>query len=200
MSYLEKFTDEERHFLISLPYRTGLWVSESDDEGGDDSAEAEMQALESIITGYSEDFLKSEFVEELMRATLAHKDQWEAWRSDLATVPEDCRKAVEIVQAYLETREVLSFKQNLMEIATAVAMAYCEVEEESQAGKFAVYARHYWALFMARLRKEQEPRLEDHVNISRAEREVLGKLSGVLRIDLNGAPLDKAPVETAEVA
>ena len=193
MPYLEQFTDDQRDLLISLPYRTGLWVSESDEGGGDESAEAEMQALESIITGYCEDFLKSEFVEELMHETLARKNKWEEWHDTLDSVPLECRQALDVLNERMEEKEVLSFRQSLMEIATAVAMAYCELEEEEDtAGKFQAYFRYYWGIFMARIKKEQAPAVETHLNISRSEREVLGKLSEVLLVDLNGTPIKEA--------
>ena len=49
MSYLQEFTDDQRELLISLPYRTGRMVSESDAGGGDESAESEMQVLEGYL-------------------------------------------------------------------------------------------------------------------------------------------------------
>lgn len=192
MSYLEKFTDDQRALIVSLPYRTGLWVSESDDSGGAESSEAEMRALESIITGYSEDFLKSEFVEEVMRAALARRDQWSAWREGLDKVPEECRQVVAVLEGQLASRDVLSFKQNLMEIATSVALAYREDGDTGGGANFADYARHYLALFMARLKKEQDPRMETHVNISKTERKILDQLSDILKIDYHGAPLKSA--------
>lgn len=193
MLYLEQFTEDQRALLVALPYRTGLWVSESDQSGGDESSEAEMMALEGIIMGYSEDFLKSEFVEELMRATMAHKSSWDKWQKNLDDVPNECERAVALLSERLDSREVLSFKQNLMEIATAVALAFCEVDEsEGGVGKVAAYFNHYLAVLVARLKKQQQPRLESHLNISRAEREVLGKLSGVLQVRLDGSPFKTA--------
>lgn len=192
MSNLEKFAGDERALIVALPYRIGLWVSESDDSGGPDSVLAEMHALESIITGYSEDFLKSEFVEEVMRAVLACKSEWDSWGKKLDKVPDECRQAVEILEGRLDSREVMSYKQNLMEIATSVALAYREDDGGAAAagnGRFAACARHCWALLLARLKKEQEPRMESHINISKAERKTLTQLSDILKIDFHGAPL-----------
>ena len=64
MSYLERFAPKQRELIVSLPYRVGLWISESDTSGGDEADEAERNALHLMMTGYAEDFLKSEVVEE----------------------------------------------------------------------------------------------------------------------------------------
>ena len=75
MGYLDHFSEEERQLLIKLPYRAGLWISASDTTGGDESDEAEKQALASIVRGFTEDFLKSEFVEAVMRESAARLRQ-----------------------------------------------------------------------------------------------------------------------------
>ena len=190
MSYLEHFTDDQRELLISLPYRAGLWMSESDESGGDESQEAELITLESLIIGYAEDFLKSEFVEELMRQTLAAKERWGEWGNELDNVPQECQSALE----RMEPKDVLSFKQALIEIATAVAMAFREFDEEEQpvVEKVRLYSQYYWNCFLARVKKQQPPNLDAILNISRAEQEVLEKLSQALEIDLEGNPVDDA--------
>jgi len=55
MNFLDQLTEDQRTLLVSLPYRAGLFVSQSDNAGGDDSDDAEMQALDNIITGYSQE-------------------------------------------------------------------------------------------------------------------------------------------------
>ncbi len=191
MPYLESFTEEQRSLLVSLPYRAGLWVSESDEDGGDDADEAEMHALECIITGYSEDFLKSEFVEEVMLETLAHKDRWKDWSAGLDNVPEQCARAVDALNQHMESKEVLSFRQTLMDIARAVAMAYREFDEdEALPDKIKKYSRYYCGRFSAYLKKEQPPTLDEVLNISKAEQATLVALSKALQLDLEGNPVD----------
>ena len=41
MSFLHNLSPEDREMLISLPYRMGYWISQSDTSGGDDSDEEE---------------------------------------------------------------------------------------------------------------------------------------------------------------
>jgi len=194
LAFLGEFTEDQRDLLVSLPYRAGRWVSESDDSGGDESAESEMQVLEGLITGYAEDFLKSEFVEELMRETLARKDDWDAWSGNLDDVPRQCREAITMLGERIEQKHALSFRQNLMEIAKSVAMAYREEgedEEYDSAPQVSPFTRQYWDRLFARLKGEAV--VEDwSPNISKAERRVLMELSNALQVDLDGNPLSDA--------
>ncbi len=191
MSYLEHFTQEQRELLVSLPYRVGLWVSESDQGGGDHSSEAEMQTLETLIMGYAEDFLKSEFVEEVMRGTLARKETWPAWSRSLDNVPQQCQAAINMMQDHIESKDVLSFRQTLMEVARAIAMAYRELDEQTNTiAMLRVHSLHYWLRLKAYIRKEQPPSLDEIMNISRSEHKVLQKLATVLKVDMHGNPLE----------
>lgn len=193
LAHLEKFTDDQRALLISLPCRVGLMVSVSDDSGGDQSVAWEMQALEGIVTGFSEDFLKSEFVEELMRATLAQRGQWEAWSENLEAVPAECAQALEAAQEQLAVKDVLSLRQTLMEIAVAVAVAYRESgEARALPGQVSLYGRYFWDSLLARLTGRKTLSMGDTLNISAAERAALQSLSAVLRIDLSGNPIRQA--------
>ncbi len=188
MSYLEQFSRDEREFLASLPYRTGLWISESDDSGGDDADEAEKNALRALITGYTEDFLKSEFVEELMKATLHYKEKWPEWEKSLDTLPDDCARGLALLEGRLDVNSVLSFRQSLMEIANTVAMAYREFDE-SQDGTVDVirmYVRYYKAVITAKIAKAQPPTMDEIFNISHDELQALRSLSQILQVDMQG--------------
>lgn len=192
MPHLEKFSEDQKELLVSLPYRVGMWVSESDQGGGSGSAHEETVALEGIITGYAEDFLKSEFVEDVMKQTLAHKARWGEWTNGLDAVPLECRRAVDILNERLESGHALSFRQSLMDIATTVAAAYCEFDDKGASSRrIGAYIRYYWAVFKAEMKKEQPPSLAHVLNISMAEREVLKDLAHSLGLDGGGNPVDK---------
>jgi len=53
MSFLDDISSAERELLVSLPYRVGIFVSKSDEEGGEVSGEQELRALSNILTGYA---------------------------------------------------------------------------------------------------------------------------------------------------
>ena len=152
-----------------------------------------MQALRSIITGFSEDFLKSEFVEELMKQTLAQQNRWKEWSVNLGGVPAECRQATEILRSKVEKKEGLSYRQTLMEIAMSIAMAYRELDDRgSIAEKLSAYTSHYWKTLMAKLKNQQAPSMDETLNISKAERRILETLSKALYVDFEGNPTSGA--------
>ena len=51
MAFLDGFSKEEQDFLVSLPYRVGLWVSSIDATGGSAADGDEQEALEKCIAG-----------------------------------------------------------------------------------------------------------------------------------------------------
>ena len=184
MAFLENFTDEQKHLLVALPYRVGLWVSESDSSGGDSADEAEKQALETIVCGFAEDFCKSEVTEELMHATVEKRKEWGGWAQDINQVPSECRQAVEWVAEYADYKNVAAFKENLMEIAVAVAMAYREFDDElSLAEKVPMYVTFLVDRLMAFVMRRPPKNHDEIFNISRAERLALTELADALKRD-----------------
>jgi hypothetical protein len=201
LSYLEQFTEDQRELLTSLPYRTGLHIGESDTTGGQDASEAELRAIEAIVTGYVEDFCKSEFVEELMRQTLARRDHWDHWRENLDKVPGEIRECLELLATKIDHKQITAFKHNLFEIAMGVALAHREFDPEGPLGdKIKFYSDYYFRWVNAYLKKEKILDIEEAMNISRAEQAAILKLEEVLRLDkhegLEPAPLieDDAPI------
>lgn len=188
MSYLERFAPKQRELFISLPYRVGLWISESDTSGGDDADLVEKQALEWIITGYAEDFLKSEVVEEIMRHTILSKDKWAAWDSRADILLSDCEKALEEMEGYIRPEDILTFRQSLMDIGKTVAMAYCELDEENmtQADALKMELLFFIDKMKAKFLGKQQPSKKERLNISAQERDALEKLSQILKVTLEG--------------
>lgn len=186
MSYLENFTETQREALIALPYKVGLWVGESDSSGGGEADAAERAALESIITGYAEDFLKSEFVEEIMRETLAHREDWERWAQELANIVEECERCCGYVSDRVNARELDHFKRNLMDIALTVAAAYREYDEKetSFSEKLSIFGRFTLLKCRSFFTKNTMPDLDAYLNISQDERKALQALSNVLDLDM----------------
>ena len=182
MAYLEQFGERERTLLLSLPYRAGLFIGEADKAGGKDASSAEQQALQSIVTGFVEDFCKSEFVEELMRGTLAMKNEWPGWHKNVQYVPDDCRKAINFLSKKLEAKEVMAFKANLIEIGMAVAMAYCEYGDDTPwHEKFMMHSRFYYERWQAKRNKQPSLTLTESLNISVVEQRAIKALSNALQ-------------------
>lgn len=123
---LDQFPEDVYRTLIALPYRVGLYVSLSDRTGGNDSATQELAALENVVTFYVEDTLKSEFSQSIMLATLQHKAYWPEWSVGVEDVPEECTYIANYLIDCIDERKLAGFKNNLLEISMAVALAYRE--------------------------------------------------------------------------
>ena len=181
MVALDSFTNEQRELLVALPYRVGLWVSESDKTGGDESDEAEMQALETIVTGFAEDFLKSEFIQRMMEETVSRKDSWKNWQDHLDEVPAECKQALDLLSERLDHREIASFKITVMDIAVFVALAYRELDDD---GNMGIKLKAYIRLMMQKIRSmvtgSEVQTMSQLLNISESEQRALNTLQKVL--------------------
>ena len=182
------FTDlpeKQRNKLASLPYRVGLWISESDKTGGIDADQQEKRALHSIITGFTQDFLKSEFVEKLMLHTMAMNDKWSGWEENLDNVPDECRAAIDDLALKLEEKDITSLKITLMEIARNVAMAFRERDDQdTMTGRFKLYCMMTWDNLCSVVTHQQPKTLVEFMNISQHESRALQKLGEALKPDL----------------
>lgn len=129
MSFLEKFSADDREFLISMPYRVGLWVSSCDDTGGADADEKELEALRMTLLGLaSEGMFESAFVHEVIAASSAAQSSWRSWGMNLKDIPGDCKRAVAMIQGALPQRDVDAYKRILMHIGVEVAKAFREYD------------------------------------------------------------------------
>ncbi len=126
MNFLDQLSKDQRDLLVSLPYRVGLFVSQSDDTGGDDSDEAEMQALDNIITGYAQEIFCAETVQYIISETVRRKSEWAGWSNNLDAIGGECHKALDILYDNVDEKEVNAFKNHLIEIGESVALAFRE--------------------------------------------------------------------------
>lgn len=126
MNFLDQLNKEQRDLLVSLPYRVGLFVSQSDNTGGDDSDDAEMQALDNIITGYAQEIFCAETVQYVISETVRRKSEWVGWSNNLDGIGGECHKALDILYDTVDEKEVNAFKNHLLEIGESVALAFRE--------------------------------------------------------------------------
>lgn len=185
MTYLSLLPAEIQDLVVRLPFRVGLYISESDQTGGDESAEAERKALENIVTFYVEDTVKSEFAHEVMLQTLNLKSKWGGWGKDITKVPEECWAVVKAMAGIVPEKEIMALKHNLLEVGITVAQAYCEFDESaSTLNKIEVYV----AIFLRKLQAifGGEPALsgDSSLNISPAERSAIKLLADTMGISV----------------
>lgn len=186
MKYLSKLPQDVQELVVSLPFRVGLFVSESDQTGGDESAEAERKALENIVTFYVEDTVKGEFAHEVMIHTLNHKDKWAEWSQNIDKVPEECLHLTYKMKDMIESKEILAYKQNLVEIAIVIAQAYCEFGENSSAmTKLEVYASVFLKKMQGLFGGGNSSANQIDLNISADERAAIQLLARNLGIDIS---------------
>jgi hypothetical protein len=180
---IETFPDDIRRLLVRLPYRAGYYISASDKTGGEESTEQEMIALENLVTYYVEDTIKSEFAQEVMIETLNARRDWENWRDGIETFPEECVKVFAFLADKIDRRDEFAFKNNLLEIGVAVAMAYREFDKvQNLAGKIEVYFALLFKRIKALLTGEKMQSFDVLLNISREEKAALNLLADTLQI------------------
>lgn len=159
--------------LTSLPYRTGLYLSYSDTTGGWDAQEAELQTLASILREFSEDFCKTEFTQRVLMDCLNHRADWPSYAKEIDKVPADVERVTGILTPMFLPKELLGFKEVMVEVALAVAMAFREhapVKDE----KFSLKD------FLSKLSATRKTDPLEHINISVHEREALRRVCGAM--------------------
>ncbi len=169
--------------IVKLPYRVGLYISMSDQTGGGDSDDAERRALENVVIFYVEDFCKSEFAQSVMLETLQRKAEWDSWGSDIANVTEECKKVFDALTGQVDLRDIVALKNNLLEIAIAVAMAYREFDaSDPWVNRFKVYLGILIERIKLSLKGESSNSVDQLLNISRAEKAAINLLAETLGI------------------
>ncbi len=180
---LSALPEDIRTIAIRLPYRVGLFISRSDSSGGGESDVAEMLALTNVVTYYVEDFCKSEFAQSVMLETLRHKPDWANWGEGIENVPQECRKVFDALTGQVDMRDIVAFKNNLLEIAITVAMAYREFDSsEPLAAKLRVYFDVLMRQMRAMLKGEVAESFDQMLNISRSEKAAINQLAQTLDI------------------
>ena len=178
MNFLDHVTTQQRLQIVSLPYRVGLWISESDTSGGEESGEKERKALAAILNGFTEDVFGSEVVQCVMSETVARKAEWAGWGKKLENVPEQCSHVVDMLSERVDPKELSAFKQHMMEIGEAVALAFREYGGEmSLKDKISTYVTYYTGKINAMIQKRPYKSLQEFLNISAAERSALSTLA-----------------------
>ena len=181
MNFLDELTPEQRTLLVSLPYRVGLYVSRSDNIGGDDSEEAEMQALDDLITGYSQEVFGAETVQYIVGETVNRKSEWSLWSDNLGDIGDECHDALDILYEAVDEKEVNAYKHHLLEIGESVALAFREYSKSTPfMDKLKVYFIYQIESFNARKRGIPYKDWEQFINISLDERKALRSVAAAL--------------------
>ncbi len=176
-----------QELLIMLPFRVGYYVSASDQAGGEEAEAQELEALSNIVTYYIEDALKSEIAQQAMTEMLGRRKYWDRWREHIDQVPAQCETLFEELAVFMDDKDIIGFKNNLIDIAIAVAQAYCEdahgAASEVREPPIAVLLRRIrYIIFPGEPQSEQT---KVSYNISAVERDAILKLADSLRIKVD---------------
>ncbi len=178
MSFLDELTLDQRQLLVRLPYRVGLWISQSDATGGEASDAREMQALSNILHGFAEEVFGAEAIQFIISETVNNEAQWSEWGDDLDQVLSECERASGLISYYVGEKEARAFQMQIFDIAEAVAMAFTEHEHlQSAWQRFSVRLSYLYARLTGAQRS-----FEEFCSISAAERKALMQLSQVLGV------------------
>ena len=181
MNFLDQLMPDQRNLLVSLPYRVGLYISQSDQSGGDESDQAEMDALSSIVIAYSQEVFGAETVQYVVGETVQRKAEWKAWSKDLEMIEGECHRAIDILSQAVDEKEVSAFKRSLLEIGESVALAFREYGADTPIiDKIKIY------MFYRKSRKEAAQKgivameWDQFINISIDERKALQTIANAL--------------------
>lgn len=184
MAFLEKFSDDEREFLVALPYRAGVWMSRADGTGGLEADAAELEALESIIDKKAAGMFESAFVHEVMAEVCSGKENWARWAKHADNIPADCRKAVTMMEGRLGKHDLDGYRENVMYIAVEIAKAFREIDLKSPSPSLSFMDRIKLFLdSIAGKPKGEKYEAERLLNISYNEDRALAALSESLGIE-----------------
>lgn len=182
MNFLDQLAPDNREMIVSLPYRVGLRVSQSDDTGGSDSDEQEMRALASLLSGYAQEVFGSETVQYIISETISNRAKWPEWSGKLDTVEQDCHQAIDLLSEIVDFKEVSAFKQHLLEIGESVAMAFREQQNLGLLARWKLYLDYKKDLKLAAQKKIPVKSWDQFLNISTHERQALRSIAGALNM------------------
>ena len=182
--YFANYTDNQIERLVKLPYRAGLYVSASDESGGEAASQNELRALENLIYGFADGVFGSELVQHVMAETIKRKHEWKSWHDDLEKVPHECEDALSILSSHVDYKERESYAQRIIALGEAVALAFREdVDSQAGFGRFKAYLRYLKMVKQAKAKKLPVKSFDDFLSISSQERDALLKLGSALRVD-----------------
>lgn len=181
------FEEKDQKFLASVPYRTGVWMSYYDEEGGDEATEREISALNDLINIIAGNYCESSFLMDLFEYTLQKRGEWPVWRLEINNVLDEVHKSIIMLEHNISYEDLTSYKSALMEIALGVARAYGEKIGQKPAGNRIAIQMQMWLdhkLLVLAGREDEIESAHDELKISARENEALEELSLAIDADV----------------
>ncbi len=181
MAFLEAFSEDEKTLLVSLPYKAGVWISQSDQKGAGTAQAHELKTIEAVIKGLSEGMFRSAFVHEVMSETHLRHGDWPSWAAQTDQILDEARRAVAAVKTKAMPPDAEAYVQMVMTIAYETAYAFREFDRSASIPiKIWVWLCLMWEGFIRTGNKDY--RVESVANISLAEDEAIAHLAAALTL------------------
>ena len=163
----------DKLLIVSLPYRVGIWISNSDDNENtkyDDNIE--LKELEATLSRLSVQ-TKQKFAGNIAKQTVNAKKLWRDWygKSDEASVLEDLSNVLAGAADKISPEHLSEYKKMLWHIALSVASSFGEhIDPDHEMHMDRLVGK----LFGGKHKKSKE-------NVSDTEKVALKKLQAVLK-------------------
>jgi len=178
MSSFKSLSKQDQELLISVPYRTGIWISNADDvESRKVDDKRERQVLSMMIKRMASNHRKMPFAAGIMKHILSSEKLWKVWQNnaDEAVILGDVEKALTICRENLSPQHLEEYKKSIWQIGLSVAHAFDESEDPD--GEMHMNHFFEWLLgFIAAPKFKKAPE-----NISDEEKTALKKLKALLK-------------------
>lgn len=120
---LSIFQPSEKAQLIALFYRVGIWISQVDDDGGDEADNTEEATLTRLLGNVANNRNRSVLVREIAAEALRQKNNWPRWGENLDQFIAEAQEGVRLLKPVCSPVELTDFIVGLRALAEAVAMA-----------------------------------------------------------------------------
>ena len=109
---------KDKQFIAKLIYRSAMWVSLSDDDGGNAAQSLEVRVIKARLQALYRQFPNGSDEREIIGITLSNTQHWKAWSNDL----------IELLKEIHSVRDILtpSLRQIMYNLARDVATAFQE--------------------------------------------------------------------------
>lgn len=166
------FHPDEQNILAGSLYKVGIWMGHIDDEGACEADEAEREALKRYLKKSIGKFSSSPIISEMAQEALRREKYWPHWERESEAALDDVAAAVKLLDGRLVDNEVKAYKELVMGIATYIAGAFDENEDDDEKGM--------WGALSNMVVGIANPQLKKEMRTSPAEDDALTALSDVL--------------------
>lgn len=161
---------KDKQLIAKLIFRAAMWVSLSDDKGGNTAQSIETRVIKARLQSLYRQFPNGSDEREIVGIALSNTQHWKAWSNDLIELLHEIQAAKPILTP--------SLRQIMLGVARDVATAFQERSGLSSAVvKASVVIRGLFSKKISRLSPQEV------ANISSSERAALRELAEVLEIE-----------------